>query len=132
MLLSEFARYVRRLEETSSRTALVGIRAELFRATPPDEIAPTTYLLQGWLAPTFVPLDMGMGPTLVTDAIARAYHAERATIRERFDRLPRTASLSATSTDAAGAPPSGWARSWWLCTIPSRMSSRAPARSGRA
>src|SRR5213592_4461282 len=87
MQLSALARYVRRLEETSSRTALVGILAELFRATPPDEIAPTTYLLQGRLAPVFVPLEMGMGPTLVTEAIARAYRADRATIRERFDRL---------------------------------------------
>jgi hypothetical protein len=39
MQLPEFARYVRPLEETSSRTALVGILAELFGATPPDEIA---------------------------------------------------------------------------------------------
>ena len=83
MQLSALARYVRRLEETSSRTALVGILAELFRATPPDEIAPTTYLLQGRLAPVFVPLEMGMGPTLVTEAIARV--GDRS-LRSRLER----------------------------------------------
>ena len=85
MRFSDFARYVRRLEETSSRTALVGILAELFRATPPDEIAPTTYLLQGRPAPAFVPLEIGLDPTLVAEAIARACH----TVQSPCPHVPR-------------------------------------------
>ena len=87
MQFSELARSFQQLEETSSRTALVQILAELFRATPPDEIAPTTYLLQGRLAPAFVPLEMGMGLQNVASAIARAYDTDRSAVLGRFDRV---------------------------------------------
>jgi DNA ligase-1 len=82
-----FAGYVRHLEETSSRTALVALLAELFAAATPDEVAPATYLLQGRVAPAFVPLELGMGVVLVTEAVARAFHTEPALVRERFDRV---------------------------------------------
>src|SRR5436305_4183752 len=49
MHIGTFAGYARRLEETSSRTALVAVLAELFAAATPDDVAPATYLLQGRL-----------------------------------------------------------------------------------
>jgi DNA ligase-1 len=84
---SELAHYAGLLEATTSRTALVNILAELFSAAEQDEIAPITYLLQGRLAPFFAPLEMGLGNTLVSEAIARAYHTDRATVQERFNRI---------------------------------------------
>lgn len=87
MHFSQLARFFQQLEETSSRTALVQILAELFGATPPDEIAPTTYLLQGRLAPAFVPLEMGMGVRNVAEAIAQASHTNREAVLRRFDRV---------------------------------------------
>ncbi|MDP9381262.1 MAG: ATP-dependent DNA ligase [Chloroflexota bacterium] len=87
MLFSELAVYFSRLEETTKRNALVEILAELFGKTPPDEIASTTYLLQGRLAPFFKPVEIGMGEKYVMDAIARAYETDRDEVRKRFDRL---------------------------------------------
>jgi DNA ligase-1 len=87
MLFSELAVYFQRLEHTSARNALVEILAELFHKAPPDQIAPTTYLLQGRLAPFFVPVEIGMGVNYVADAIARAYNADRPAVLHRFDRV---------------------------------------------
>ncbi len=87
MLFSELAVYFRRLEETSSRNGLVEILAELFGKTPPDEVASTTYLLQGRLAPFFKPVEIGMGQNYVADAIARAYQTDRTEVLRIFDRL---------------------------------------------
>jgi ATP-dependent DNA ligase len=84
MHIGTFAGYARRLEEISSRTALVALLAELFAAATPDDVAPATYLLQGRVAPAFVPLELGMGVVLVTEAVARAFHTEPALVRERF------------------------------------------------
>jgi hypothetical protein len=67
------AGYARRLQETSSRGALVATLAELFTAAAPDEVASATYLLQGRVAPAFVPLELGMGVVLVSEAIARLW-----------------------------------------------------------
>jgi hypothetical protein len=63
MLFSELAHYFSRLEETTKRNALVEILADLFSKTPEDEVASTTYLLQGRLAPFFKPIEIGMAPT---------------------------------------------------------------------
>jgi len=87
MLFSRLATYFGRLEETSSRNSLVEILAELFAEIPPDEIAPTTYLLQGRLAPFYVPIEIGMGVNYVADAIALVHGVDRAAVLERFNRL---------------------------------------------
>lgn len=87
MLFSELAHYFSRLEETTKRNALVEILAELFSKTPEDEVASTTYLLQGRLAPFFKPIEIGMGNNYVADAIARAFDADRTVVLQRFDRL---------------------------------------------
>lgn len=55
MHFSEFARYLRKLEGTSSRIALVETLAEMFGKVVADEVRPVTYLLQGRLTPVFKP-----------------------------------------------------------------------------
>jgi DNA ligase-1 len=86
MHFSELARTFQELEQTSSRTALTQILAELFGRTPPDEICPTAYLLQGRVAPAFVPLELGMGVQNVASAIAETYGTDREVVLARFDR----------------------------------------------
>jgi len=83
---SDLGKAFRQLEETSSRTALTRTLADLLGAASPDEIAPTTYLLQGRLAPAFVPLEMGMGTRHVATAIALAYGTDQQSVLERMDR----------------------------------------------
>ena len=87
MQFSELARSFQQLEETSSRVALVRILADVFRASSPDEVGPITYLLQGRIAPAFVPLEMGMGVQHVATAIAQTYHGSREDVLRRFDQV---------------------------------------------
>ena len=87
MRFSELALYFSRLEETSSRNALVGILAELFGQTPPEDVAPTCYLLQGRLAPSFEPIEIGLGPNYVAEAASAAYGRTRGEVLGRFDEL---------------------------------------------
>jgi DNA ligase-1 len=109
---SELALYLGRLEKTSSRNALVGILAELFGGTPPEDVAPTCYLLQGRLAPFFEPVEIGLGPNYIADVVARAYGGDRAGVLASFDELgdlgDAAATLAAASLRAAkpeDAPP---------------------------
>ncbi len=75
----EFARLAHsfeKLEQTSSRLALIAILAELFRSIErPDEIEKVCYLLQGRVAPFFEALELGMAEKTVARSIAIAYHA---------------------------------------------------------
>ena len=104
MRFSELALYLGRLEATSSRNALVAILAELFGRTPPEDVAPTCYLLQGRLAPFFEPIEIGLGQNYVADAVARAYGGDRADVLARFDEL---GDLGDSAADLAAGSPRG-------------------------
>jgi len=73
MKFSELAVYLDQLEATNSRNELVRILSELYRACSTDEIEPTTYLIQGRLAPFFEPVEIGLGERLLITAMATAY-----------------------------------------------------------
>ncbi|TMD30287.1 MAG: ATP-dependent DNA ligase [Chloroflexi bacterium] len=73
MKFSELAAYLDQLEATNSRNELVRILSELYRACSTDEIEPTTYLIQGRLAPFFEPVEIGLGERLLITAMATAY-----------------------------------------------------------
>ena len=118
MRFSELVQYFRKLEGTSGRNSLVEILAELFAKTPTEDVPPTTYLLQGRLAPYFEPVEMGLGNNYVADAIALAFSGNRGRVLERFDRLgdigEAAAEIAAESGSSAKADASGrWVpRSW--------------------
>jgi DNA ligase-1 len=83
----ELAGAFEQLEQTASRTTLTQILADLFRQATPDEICPTTYLLQGRVAAAFVPLELGMGVQNVATAIAEAYRTDRTAVLALFDQV---------------------------------------------
>ena len=72
MKFTELAAYLDQLEATNSRNELVRILSEVYRASSDDEIEPTTYLIQGRLAPFFEPVEIGLGERLLIAAIAQA------------------------------------------------------------
>ncbi len=75
MEFSRLAHTFEKLEQTSSRLALIAILAELFRSIErPDEIEKVCYLLQGRVAPFFEALELGMAEKTVARSIAIAYH----------------------------------------------------------
>src|SRR5437762_2618903 len=61
------------MEATSSRNELVRILSDVYGACSVDELEPITYLIQGWLAPFFEPVEIGLGERLLMSAVAVAY-----------------------------------------------------------
>ena len=65
MKFSELTTYFEKLEATASRLSLIEILSDLFKVTPTSEIEKIVYLIQGRLAPFFVPLEIGMAEKTV-------------------------------------------------------------------
>ena len=73
MTFDQLAAYLDQLEGTRSRNELVRILSELYGAAALEELEPVTYLIQGRLAPFFVPVEIGLGERLLVTAVAMAY-----------------------------------------------------------
>jgi DNA ligase-1 len=87
MKFTQLTKYFENLEKTSSRLALIEILSDLFKQTPKDEVAKITYLIQGRLAPFFVPLEIGMAEKTVAQSIANAYSSTREEVLKEFNKL---------------------------------------------
>ena len=87
MLFSELAKYFEKLEETSSRLALIDILADLFKQVKVTEVGHVSYLIQGRIAPFFEPLEIGMAEKNVAAAIAKAYGVERAEVLKEYGKV---------------------------------------------
>ena len=79
--------YFEKLEKTSSRLILIEILSELFKKTPSEEIEKIVYLIQGRLAPFFVPIEIGMAEKTVAQSIANAYGLNREEVLRSYQRL---------------------------------------------
>lgn len=77
MNVSEFAVYLDKLEETSSRLTLIDILSEIFKKINKDEIDKVIYLMQGRVAPFFAPIEMGMADKMVASSLAIAFNEEK-------------------------------------------------------
>ena len=73
MKFSEFSSYLEKLEATASRLSLIEILSELFKKAPNDEIEEIVYLIQGRIAPFFVPIEIGMAEKSVAKSLAQVY-----------------------------------------------------------
>ncbi|OGE42343.1 DNA ligase [Candidatus Daviesbacteria bacterium RIFCSPLOWO2_01_FULL_39_12] len=84
MTFAKLAEYFEKLEETSSRLALIDILSKLFDEVKSDEIAQVCYLLQGRVAPFYEPLEIGMSEKLVAAALARAFGVKREQVLKEY------------------------------------------------
>ncbi|PIR79891.1 MAG: hypothetical protein COU25_03110 [Candidatus Levybacteria bacterium CG10_big_fil_rev_8_21_14_0_10_35_13] len=92
MKFAELSNYFEKLDKTSSRLSLIEILAELFRkiasnATNAHEIEEIIYLIQGRLAPFFVPLEIGMAEKTVAVSIANAYGLTKEDVLKLYQEL---------------------------------------------
>lgn len=87
MKFIELTEYFEKLESTSSRLSLIEILSDLFRKTPEEEIEKIIYLIQGRLAPFFVPLEIGMAEKTVAQAIANAYGLSKEEVLSNYQKL---------------------------------------------
>ena len=87
MKFSKLTEYFEKLEKTASRLTLIEILSELFKETPASEIEKIVYLIQGRLAPFFVPLEIGMAEKTVAQAIANTYGKTREEVLKSYEGL---------------------------------------------
>ncbi len=87
MLFTTLANYFERLEQTSSRLALIDILSELFKKTKVDEVALIIYLTQGRIAPFFEAVEIGMAEKTVAHAIALAYNSKKEEVLKLYQKL---------------------------------------------
>jgi DNA ligase-1 len=73
MTFAELTTYFEKLEETSSRLALIDIIAELFKQTDKTTIDKVMYLAQGRVAPFYKPIEIGMADKMVAQSIGEAF-----------------------------------------------------------
>jgi DNA ligase-1 len=84
---SRLAACFARLEGAGGRGEMIAVLAELLGELGPGEVGPVIYLCQGRLAPSYEPLEIGMGERSVAAAIARAADAGPAEVAARYARL---------------------------------------------
>lgn len=87
MIFADFAQYLEKLETTSSRLSLINILAELFSKVEADEIAQVVYLIQGRVAPSYEPIEMGMSEKLVASSLAKAYGVDREEVLKEYSKV---------------------------------------------
>ncbi len=100
MRFDELARDLDRLEEATKRNELVRILSEIYTRCSEDEIEPLTYLVQGRLAPFFVPVEIGLGERLLLNAIGIAYGQDKNEVQAAYRR---TGDLGLTALELAPA-----------------------------
>ncbi len=86
MQFTELTGYFEKLEETSSRLALIDILVELFKHTKKDEIEQVIYLTQGRVAPFYAPIEIGMADKMVAQAVALAYGSTKEEVLKEYEK----------------------------------------------
>jgi len=84
MDFSILAEAFEKLEVMDSRLAMTDILADLFKQVKNDEIKRVIYLLQGRVAPSFVPTEIGMGEKFVEQAIALSSGYKMQEVEKKF------------------------------------------------
>ena len=87
MTFAHLSQYFERLEQTSSRLALIDTLAELFKETKANEIKEIAYLIQGRVAPFYEATEIGMSEKLVAASIARAYETEKDQVLAEYGKV---------------------------------------------
>ena len=90
MLFEEVASCYEKLESVSSRLSMIDILTELLKKSDEDEIRHLIYMTQGFLAPPFENVEIGIAEKLAEEAIAIATGSDK-------EKSPRTSRRRATS-----------------------------------
>jgi DNA ligase-1 len=88
MKFAKLANYFEKLEGTSSRLALIDILAGVFRESGnAEEVKIICYLVQGRIAPFYVPLELGMADKMVAQGVGDAYGLSKDEVLESYGKL---------------------------------------------
>lgn len=86
MTFTELSSYFEHLEATASRITMTEILAKLFKSAKKDDIGKICYLLQGRVAPLYVPLEFGMADKMVIRSIVTGLGVNRDEVVKVFKR----------------------------------------------
>ncbi len=87
MKFSKLAEYYEKLEATSKRLELIDIMSRLLKESDALEVGKICYLLQGRVAPFYMPIEMGMAESMVAQAIAKAYNTSKEEVIKSYRQL---------------------------------------------
>jgi DNA ligase-1 len=87
MTFNELSIYLQKLEHTASRNDMVLLLAELFDKVQAEDTDKVMYLLQGRVAPLYVPLEFGMADKMILRAVALAYGEDEEKITTEFKKI---------------------------------------------
>lgn len=88
MKFEAIAEHFEELEATSSRLILIDILSRLFASVKTgDEIEKLCYLVQGRVAPFFVPLEFGMADKMIAQALAATYGEDKEAVLQHYAKV---------------------------------------------
>lgn len=87
MKFETVAEYFEKVESVSSRLAMTGLLAELFKKADSDEIDKIIYLCQGKLAPEYAGLEIGIGEKFVEGAISKISGYNKAEVHRLYKKM---------------------------------------------
>lgn len=99
MKFKDLAIYLQKLEKITSRNEMIVVLSELFKEVPSDDFDKVMYLLQGRIAPLYVPLEFGMADKMILKAISKAYSKDEKEILSEFKRIGDLGELSEKLSD---------------------------------
>ncbi len=87
MKFADLSVYLQKLENITSRNEMVLILAELFEKVPVEDMDHVMYLLQGRVAPLYVPLEFGMADKMILRSVALAYGEDDKNVTAEFKKI---------------------------------------------
>lgn len=99
MTFSTLSFYFQKLEAITSRNKMIEVLAELFSNASKEEIDKICYLLQGRVAPLFMPIEFGMADKMVIRSLS---FASGQTIEEVNKLFKKLGDLGAVAEELAG------------------------------
>lgn len=87
MKFQKFAKILQKIEETSSRNAMIDQVAKLLQSLDKKEVAEAMYLMQGRVVPRFVSLEFNVAGKLMIRALAQVFGLSGEDINNSFKRL---------------------------------------------
>lgn len=107
MKFKDLALYLQKLENTASRNDMIVILAELFKKVPADVFDKVMYLLQGRVAPLYVPLEFGMADKMIIKALSYAYEIDEKEVTGDFKKIGDIGELAEKFSQKAGKEKDG-------------------------
>lgn len=107
MTFKELSFYLQKLESTASRNDMVLILAELFDKVPANVFDKVMYLLQGRVAPLYIPLEFGMADKMIVKALGKAFTMEESVLTREFKEIGDVGELAEKLREKSGQKGTG-------------------------